>query len=66
MANQGWISELGGGSGESSTARTTGRESSTDGAAGFIKGSRMCDMGDGGVLDSPSDLYEPPGQGVPC
>lgn len=66
MANQGWISELSGGQNWSSIQRTTGRTSGTDGAEGFIKGSRLCDLGDGGVLDQPSDLYEPPGQAVPC
>lgn len=66
MANKGWNDQLGGGTNWSSIQRTTGRVSGTDGADGFIKGSRLAYMDDDRVLDQPSDLYEPPGQGVPC
>lgn len=61
MANKGWDSTSSG-SGWPSTARTTGRNTGTDGASAFIKGSQIADPGDhNDLMDQRDDLYEVPG-----
>lgn len=66
MANKGWDSQLGG-SAMVSNARTTGRVSGTDGAEGFIRGDRAADPGQhNDPLDTPGDLFAPPGNMSTC
>ncbi len=66
MANKGWDSTLGG-SGVSSTARQSGRESGTDGASAFIQGSKIADPGNhNDPMDSRGDVFGPPGQLSTC
>lgn len=63
MANKGWDSTQGG-SGWSSTARTTGRQSGTTAA---VQGSKIADPGNhNDPMDSRDDLFGPPGQLSTC
>lgn len=67
MANRGWDSQLAGDS-WASTARTTGRLSGTDGAAGFVQGDKVAHNGmvDNDALAGRDDVFGPPGQGSTC
>lgn len=66
MANKGWDSQLGG-SAVASNARQSGRMSGTDGAEGFVRGSREAAYGNmNDPLDLPSDQAETPGNNTTC
>ncbi len=66
MANKGWDSTQGG-EAWSSTARQSGRQSGTDGAASFVQGSKIADPGNhNDPMDERGDVFGAPGQLSTC